>query len=75
MSYNPHVKKITNEYMKKKSQTVINFFDKLKKGDDIWGYFGRFYRKLLDQTTDTKYFINFFQEIRNYLATVKSYYL
>jgi hypothetical protein len=70
MEYNPHVKEITNEYMKKKSQTVIDFFDQFSDKEDVWGYFGRFYKKLLKQTTDTKYFINFFQEVRNYLAVV-----
>jgi hypothetical protein len=73
MDYNPHVKEITNEYMKKKSEMVIHFFDKLAYKNNVWGYFAKFYRKLLKQTTDTKYFINFFQEIRNYLALVRKY--
>ena len=68
--YNPHVREITNEFMKKKSLKVIHFFDPFIKDKDVWGYFAKFYRKLLKQTTDTKYFINFFQEIRNYLAVV-----
>jgi hypothetical protein len=75
MNYNPHVKEITNEYMKKKSQTIIHFFDKFKGQSDVWGYFSRFYKKLLNQTTDTKYFINFFQEIRTYLVKVNPYFI
>lgn len=72
MEYNPHVKEITNEYMKKTSLKVIHYFDALLGQNNVWGYFARFYRKLLRQTTDTKYFINFFQEIKDYLATVSA---
>lgn len=74
IDYNPHVKEITNEYMKKKSLTVIHYFDRFLSKNDVWGYFAKYYRKLLKQTTDTKYFINFFQEIRNYLAVVGFFY-
>jgi hypothetical protein len=71
--YNPHVKEITNEYMTRKSNTVIHYFDRFLDKNDVWGYFAKFYRKLLKQTTDTKYFINFFGDIRNYLTLVMLY--
>lgn len=69
MIYNPHVREITNEYLKEKRDIVSKFFERFKK-KDLWGHFANFYKNLLRQTTDTKYFINFFQEVNNILATV-----
>lgn len=67
---NPHIREITNEYLKCESERVENYFRKLEKKKEFMGQFAIFYRKFLRQKTDPLFFINIFQEVNNILSRV-----